>query len=70
MRRVLLILFLSAVLVNAGIVYGQTSSRVECGNIATAEFAESKSVLTFQIELSPGYKLWFETERFGDYLLF
>jgi hypothetical protein len=70
MRRVLLILFLSAVMVNAQSVYGQTSSRVECGNIATAEFAESKSVLTFQIELSPGYKLWFETERFGDYLLF
>lgn len=70
MSRVLLILFLSVVLVNAGVVYGQTSSRVECGNIATAEFAESKSVLTFQIELSPGYKLWFETERFGDYLLF
>ncbi|MBC6936765.1 MAG: hypothetical protein DWB42_13120 [Chloroflexi bacterium] len=70
MRRVLLILFLSVVMVNAQSVYGQTSSRVECGNIATAEFAESKSVLTFQIELSPGYKLWFETERFGDYLLF
>ncbi len=70
MRRVMLILFLSVVLVNAQSVYGQTSSRVECGNIATAEFAESKSVLTFQIELSPGYKLWFETERFGDYLLF